>query len=192
MRRNMLSFTRDTTQPSYFENQLISSHRVAAGGARSGFSRQVLLRLSAVVVPVLASAIMIPGAAQGEELRAEAGWKCAVAIPAAKAAAAAAGLTLKAAQNAIPTAERKLAQSRVDLKKARAAADAAKNAVAADPSNVALADAAKTTARVASAQQAAVNAAAKSLKVAKAGLPKATEAVKKAKTKLEELNSSCA
>ena len=195
MRPNRMAPTEDrnTNLPNIDAGAVTFSTR----GSRTGFSRQVALRLAALTTALVTFGVVAPlPAAQAEtrstqQLQGESGWKCAVAIPAAKAAAAAAELTLKSARSTVPAAERRLAAARADLRQARAAAEAAKKAATASPDNLALRDAAKTAAQVATAKAAAVATAAKSLKLAKAALPKATDAVKKANAKLDDLNRAC-
>jgi len=154
--------------------------------------RSISRPLSVLTILAVASATFGASTAQAAELRSESGWKCSVSIPIAKAAVEATRLSLQAISKNIPKAEKKLESAKAGATRAQDAADAAKKASIADPSNSALAEASKTAASVARAKKTAVNTASTSLKGLKAGLPTATSAVKKAEAKLAELNASCA
>lgn len=157
---------------------------------RSRRSRRRAMTVSALTAFAVVFSPAVP-AARAAEQGSEPSWKCGVVIPFAKAAAAAARLTLQATNRAVPGAERLLSDARAALKRAEESAREARDAATADPSNTALEDTAKSSSAGVIVRKVAVTTAAIALQTVKLALPPASSLVRTSEAKLAELNASC-
>jgi hypothetical protein len=145
--------------------------------------RQVLAVVGAASLFALLPAT--PAAASWGEV------KCAVGIPAAQAASAAARIGLRAAEDALPSATKRLEEARLRLKKATSTHNALVQQAAAAPNDLALADRVQRSETTLQARRAAVASASAALSAAKVAVPKARSAAQSAERKLKELRTAC-
>lgn len=143
------------------------------------------LTLPLVAAPLLALLPTAPAQASWEEVR------CAVAIPAAQAGSAAARISLRAAEAALPGAARRLEEARARLKKATAAHQALLDRLAANPGDATIAEQVERSNAALSTRKAAVASASAVLSTAKLAVPKARSAAETAERKLKELKAAC-
>lgn len=145
--------------------------------------RQVLAIIGATSLVALLPAT--PAAASWGEV------KCAVGIPAAQAASAAARIGLRAAEDALPSATKRLEEARARLKKATSTHQSLAQQSASAPDDLALADRVQRSETTLQARRAAVASASATLSAAKVALPKARSAAQSAERKLKELRAAC-